>query len=203
MSSLLPLSSGIFQYRYSHCYEKSLADQEYPVDGPCISERYSADAEGCTEKIDEEHSFSFITEERVQSVMQVVFPDILYPIFETFYFAGENSFNGYIEHVEYEDPEDQDGRCKGDDGVMKGPVTFDGQGSQGEAQENTSRITQKNGSRPLELEIVGQETKAASDHGNRDPSHKRLICLECNNTHKEGQDGADSRCQSVHAVEKI
>jgi len=59
----MSLPSGIFQDRDDDGDEQSLTHQEYPVNGPCVSQGNGADAKGGTEEIDEEHRFSPVAQE--------------------------------------------------------------------------------------------------------------------------------------------
>ena len=55
----------------------------------------------------------------------------------------------------------------------------------------------------MQTEIKRKETEAASQHGDGDPSHERLIGLKGHKPQKKGDDCAHARGQTIHAVDEV
>src|SRR2546425_4746709 len=76
-------------------------------------------------------------------MVHVVLPNILQVLLYSPDLSQINPLERSMDHIVDEDAEDQDGRTDGHDGIVIGPIPFDGQAGEGEAQERAAGVSQE------------------------------------------------------------
>src|SRR2546426_10235028 len=118
-------------------------------------------------------------------MVHVVLPNILQVLLYRPDLSQINPLERSMDHIVDEDAEDQDGRTDGHDGIVIGPIPFDGQAGEGEAQERAAGVSQEDCRRSLRSEVVGKKDQAGADQRDGNPGQGRLVGLERNNPEKK------------------
>jgi len=138
--NILTLAARIFKNGNDDSNKECLQNCQNSVDEAGVPQCNGTDAESGAEEEDEKDRFSPIAKNSKKTVMDMIGTHIIDPILKAFHLAGDDTLYADIGHVVDQDPEDENGSGKRDNGIVVRPGGLDGQGRKDEPDEGAPGV---------------------------------------------------------------